>query len=116
MSESIPERKAKMADGETSEWKLQLKLLHVAEADQASQFLQSKQIEKKQEDWLLRVGKNLQFLMFQLVETNLPLPASPQTQAGVLPSPRAGPLNWVLRGSRAMFPTSLVSASIMLEW
>lgn len=37
-------------------------------------------------------------------------------QKQVLPSPRAGPLNWVLMGSRAMFPTSLVSGSIMAEW
>lgn len=32
------------------------------------------------------------------------------------PSPLAGPLNWVLMGSRAMFPTSLVSGIIRLEW
>lgn len=37
-------------------------------------------------------------------------------QAADLPSPRAGPLNWVLRGSRAMFPTSLVSGIIRFEW
>ena len=39
-----------------------------------------------------------------------------KTTVQVLPSPLAGPLNWVLRGSRAMFPTSLVSGIIRLEW
>lgn len=37
-------------------------------------------------------------------------------RVGSSPSPLAGPLNWVLMGSRAMFPTSLVSGAIRLEW
>lgn len=42
--------------------------------------------------------------------------ASVPVRPGSLPSPLAGPLNWVLMGSKAMFPTSLVSGIIRLEW